>query len=434
MSIGSAIARGTRPPGPAFLGWEKDGRSCRLVSHTTCWCLRTPIWSPFVATSLVLLAPCTLCNDGTTLALCSWAVVNANSATIIAGGPLQGLAQTVPRAELTAALVAVSWAFQHSVSVVIWADAQYVISGARSLQDGRFCWEGCEHHDLWSQLASVLQALPRESVLFQHVHSHIQVELCESPAEEWLSSWNGFADTLAGLQNQNRPWSFVRLHEEALRYRGDMQSVVRTLRQMYDAIGGQDQEQQIRRRGEFEEPLTNAPVQQVSEERTIFLSDLLPVAWMAGIDAGDTPLPGDFLREFMQFLLAQDECADKAHRVSFLELTVMLLCSGVVFPVVGTGLTRWVSPLASCAASCTTFSVQLRAARQAAHWAIGRYGLESVVCHRLDVTSLGCTIPFDGFVMGCDVVLLGKSHGILREFTARRLIKTAAGFARPLAI
>ena len=341
--------------------------------------------------------------------------MNASSATLVAGGPLPGLAQTVPRAELTAALAATSWAFQQSVQVVVWADALYVVPGARALQDGCFCWETCENRDLWQQLASVLHAMPDEDVLFQHVHSHIQVDLCESPA---------------GLYNLN---SFVQTHAAAVRYKEDMLSTVRALRQMYDAIGEQDQQRPERPRREFEDQLEPASEQEVGEERFTFLSDLLPVAWMLGLEDGRTSLPRDFLQEFMQFLLTQDECTEGAFRVSLLELAVMMHCSGVVFPVVGTGLARWVSSAVSHARGGQTLAVQLRAVRQAANWAASRFGLESVVCHRLDVTGLGCTIPFDGFLMGCELGLLHRSRDILRGFSARRLIKTAAGFARPLA-
>ena len=109
----------------------------------------------------------------TALALASWSIDISTTNSIVAGGPLPGLAQTVPGAELTAVLVAIAWSVQRAVPVTVWSDALNVVRGVQQLIDGLFRWDDHENLDLWLQVQDRLQALDTTQFQIRHVPSHL---------------------------------------------------------------------------------------------------------------------------------------------------------------------------------------------------------------------------------------------------------------------
>ena len=111
----------------------------------------------------------------------------------MAGGPLAGLQQTVPRSELT----------EVGVPNAIWSDAKHVVDGVLALRAGTFHWS-CDNTDFWQQVSERLSAFKEDELLIRHVPSHLEAGLCECPFEEWICRWNSAVDLQAGLFNSNQ--------------------------------------------------------------------------------------------------------------------------------------------------------------------------------------------------------------------------------------
>ena len=63
------------------------------------------------------------------LALAGWGVISASTGEVVSHGPLHGVWQTAPRAELCAVISAVRWAIAMRVSVNLWTGCKHVVLG-----------------------------------------------------------------------------------------------------------------------------------------------------------------------------------------------------------------------------------------------------------------------------------------------------------------
>ena len=133
-------------------------------------------------------SPCT--------SLASWAVILANRTCPLAAGILPGIRQTINRAELWAAVVAVSWAAHFQVVAELWSDSQYVVDGFCFLLHLLLVPEEWQNRDLWLLL---LEALRRCSSLpsIHKVAAHRKVDEVESSFLKWCAYYNGMADSNA---------------------------------------------------------------------------------------------------------------------------------------------------------------------------------------------------------------------------------------------
>ena len=73
------------------------------------------------------------------LALAAWSSINASTGSIIACGPVPGLMQTAPRAELWGAISSLKWGVFMQTPVVLWTDSDMVGRGLRELLLGHTC-------------------------------------------------------------------------------------------------------------------------------------------------------------------------------------------------------------------------------------------------------------------------------------------------------
>ncbi len=68
---------------------------------------------------------------------------------------LTGPAQSIQRAELSAVVLAVSWAGE-AERLLILSDSEWVVSGANAIMDYHGFDSRWEHQDLWEMLAAEL--------------------------------------------------------------------------------------------------------------------------------------------------------------------------------------------------------------------------------------------------------------------------------------
>ena len=375
-----------------------------------------------------------LYNNVEDLAVAAWAVVHSGTGRVLAGGPLPGLLQSVPRAELTAVLMSLRWSIAVDKPVAMWSDAKGIVQGVQALQCQTFVWSKCQNRDLWRQVADCLAQVQPDWVLIKHVPSHLDPSRCTGPVDDWICQWNGFADRAAGIFNQNRDAAFVQVHSRAKAYFEDSLQVVRSLRSVYFAIGDLDQSRGAGRQGiQLEDEITSADLIPVKTERPFQLSDRLPIGWRGVVSKERLKFPISFTCKVMQFLLSQDEKSSQACSVSWVELTVMfVLDGGVDFPVDGSRGQRWGDNSGVPFGRRPTRAVQLRIFRQVASWVLQKFGLENLMVFGLSLVPLGIAMPCDGVCVGCSSELLSQARLRLRDFVAARLIKSVAGFARPL--
>ena len=143
----------------------------------------------------------------------AWAVtvastgVNTLDNKLLMGGHVSGLCQTAFRAELTAALHAVTWAIQHGFTVRLWCDCQSVVRGVLRVLQGKPIRKNAPHSDLWRRLQAVLAGHERQ-VQIRKVVSHGMQSRAVDPVEQWAYWHNNLTDLAAEEINQRRTPEF----------------------------------------------------------------------------------------------------------------------------------------------------------------------------------------------------------------------------------
>ena len=136
--------------------------------------------------------------------LCSWGVAMTSDADLwdfqpVACSLLLGSLQTIVRAELTAALVALQLAFHYGKPFWLWVDNQLVYRQlCYMLQRPYTEWtrKTC-NHDLLNSIAVFLGHVQSLCRGIQKVCSHQDFKLAEDPAELWSFHGNSHADSIA---------------------------------------------------------------------------------------------------------------------------------------------------------------------------------------------------------------------------------------------
>ena len=86
------------------------------------------------------------------LNLASYSVVNATMGAIVATAHLEGITQTIDRAELTALLRALHWLQGTELEACLWSDSLSTVQVAHYIQQYDTIPEGVANLDLWVEL------------------------------------------------------------------------------------------------------------------------------------------------------------------------------------------------------------------------------------------------------------------------------------------
>ena len=159
-------------------------------------------------------------SDGSThrhsdygLELSAWALVSATHGQCISAGALDGLQQTINRAELMAAWSAVQWMFLTQKRVTLWCDSAYVAAGFNRLRANPYDVTE-KNEDLWAKIACILQQVPHGQFQVVHIAGHMQPEQETDPVREWCAVWNSTADRAANMAQLYRPtWFNIVWHQ-----------------------------------------------------------------------------------------------------------------------------------------------------------------------------------------------------------------------------
>ena len=375
----------------------------------------------------------TCCEAGNPdLALAAWGVIHSQHGLAVACGPVPGVLQTAPRAETWALIAAAKWALHFALPCYVWSDCLNVVDGVNAIQTGT-ALEAQTDADLWDILAALLSQLDPANFLVRHTPSHLDLNLTESPGEDWLAKHNGHADTLASLTNSNRPQAFLEVYKAAHRHHLDSLQALRALRGIYFGIAAITAGHPNTQSTEQDPVEEEDPARPLAVPRRCELEDVLPIGWTLLATQGSHGLPDDFILALCRFVFVQDASAEQAFEVTWLELVFILeLSGGFLYPVAGPR-GGWVSSATiAFLPPPPTVAGRLNLVRRALRSAFKSLRLQGLFVSGVDRSDLGIGFRLDGIVFGVEGSLLLRARAALGRFVQGRRADTRTALARPL--
>ena len=369
-----------------------------------------------------------LCSGFADLGLAAWAVVHAGSGQVIDAGPLPGLLQTVPRAELLAVIRATEWSLFHRVRTAVWSDALHIVHGTQALLSGADVTINQDNADLWRRLRASILRLESGQLVINHVPSHLSANKLVSPFEDWLSQHNNHADTAAVQANINRSDYGCDLYRRVVQRFETQAGMLRSLRKLFFHIA--------------EEPISSTQrldVEEVDVRPMLAtaaagaLDELVPLGWRSTLGAHSLLLPQEFVVAIWDFLIKSEGANVQKFLVTWLELASILSeIQDFPFPAICPRTGRWVSAVTlPFAPGRLTLAAQYGLVRRAAVAGLQHFGLSDLVITGTDLSVLGVHRPQDGVVFGVDPESLFQAREKLRSFCRSRPLRNCADMARP---
>ena len=249
------------------------------------------------------------------IALGAWAIVSVDLHCVVAAGCLSGILQTVPRAELSAALAALRWGHRAHIELHLWSDSQYVVDGMLMLQTGACIPTRWGNEDLWGAISEQMCMFPGRFQVHK-VASHVNLACSSSPFEDWLISGNDMADTPAKAANTGWPETVLRLNRSFSRHKRSYGAAVKRQLAFLLAIAKASQ--------------CGVPEQRDDEDVMIssLVTDAVPNALQLASQMPEPCLqdprlsmcPRDVVRSIAGWIFGLDLAADLQCEVTFLEL------------------------------------------------------------------------------------------------------------------
>ncbi|CAE7238032.1 aquIMA [Symbiodinium sp. KB8] len=366
------------------------------------------------------------------LALAAWSSINASTGSIIACGPVPGLMQTAPRAELWGAISSLKWGVFMQTPLVLWIDSDMVGRGLRELLLGHTRPDG-DNSDLWDILSDLVGQFSPGQLLVQHVPSHLDSALSTSPFEDWAITWNSHADTLAGLTNLNRSVAFRQAHERVFQWHSRTLEALRALRGIYFGIASATQHGRRDADGldpDCEEPDLSPPP--LGTDFGDSFLDELPLDWRQQVRASCPELPQGFVNSLSELLANQAQSGESWRSISWLEFVFVLHELGSPqFPVKSLSGNQWLEAAAvPLGAPELTVAVQLRLVRKALRCLFAVLKRDDIFIDAISLVEFGVAFKVDGFSFPVRTSLLQAARQRLFRFCAGRKICTVGDLAR----
>ena len=369
------------------------------------------------------------------VSLAAWAAVSATHACVLSSGPVSGFKQDINRAELTAALSVVCWTLDFRACSNLWTDSSYVGMGIANLLQDPFMCDFDSNEDLWAQVAERLYALPAGSFRVQHINSHRQTTDIDGPLEEWLSYWNGVADTNAGIAHFQRPEVCRQICQDYRTWHFASEQDVDRLRDLHLSVG------KLRRTLIQADPIPDdAPeVDRISRPWVLEEDwlDAMPLGWKVcwHNSAHGQIFPTEVVKSLLDILLAERDKAEGAVQFSWLELAALVHHLGFVHPVLVTesGQTCWRSPqlVSSALVGQLTVGARIRFLKNVITCFDRCFGCDVVFVSGLNNSSLGIHPPQKGLCLFVSAAAQIAVDSFLRLWTTRRPVRSSNDLARP---
>ena len=360
----------------------------------------------------------------------SWSVVNSTTGAIVGTGWLPGPLQSIARAELYAVLVAASWCKQHGVPVRLWCDSASTVRQAQMLLRGD--WRppslNGSNLDLWCRLADVFQEVPDDLFQICWVPSHLDEVACSDSLEEWISYWNGVADSTAVSTNEHRGPHFEALCQELCGHHQLWMARLVILRNFYIAVShfSQSEEEVV--------DLTQddtMPLQPTSE--TICLTEALSVNWQSQLRQSCFKFPIEFVSAIFEGICTLETDPEICMSISFIELTLWLIRDiSVPIPVWNQNSRSYSLRDYFGLFVRPTFASVLHQVKLAVTHGTQVLGLQDFVRKGLNRVSSGINLPADGIFVHLSTASAARLQTLAVEFAGSRKVRKSADLARPL--
>ena len=255
-------------------------------------------------------------------ALASWAVVWVEGNIALNSSPLKGISQTILRAEISAVLSAVTWTCYREGELHIWCDNQTTVDHFRELQQNLASFTDFEHTDLWSEIDLALKQTVSE-VYIHKVASHVPLESCFSPQEDWCQHWNGVVDTQASRANLSRPAWFQQVWDRFHSYREEWKLKVQKLSAFHPAVAHKDIETKLQMHFCEESAVESIEFERFENDLSLSrrLSTLQDVEFVFDPKSANAIYPV-CTNLLLLWLIETDQVASSMRLVSYLELFV----------------------------------------------------------------------------------------------------------------
>ena len=369
--------------------------------------------------------------------LAAWAAVSASHQSVLAKGPLCGPHQSIDRAELTAALAAVSWLARTGVKGTLWIDNSYVAQTLNQIAHDPTNANIHSHEDLWEQTSQFLEMMYPGQLSVVHVSSHQADSDSTDPLTDWIIFWNRQADAAAGHAHTMRTSSFRTLwdrYDQATRRQRQEVDYLRAFhldlaatrkRLLSDSAHGEEHLDPDEDCEAPRIPLLNA--------RPVSLPDSLSHVWNASACA--TRFGQTFPHQFLNWLREQQTGAHVQHRVAWVELAAALFLSDLSHPLPAVGSDPWVDASQGRGhdGSILTVAARVRFVSSLVKALARELGISFEFVHGLNRLSLGFGMPLHGVVLGLSPCTLDKVDHMLRLFNSSRTASKAGDLARPFA-
>ncbi len=352
-------------------------------------------------------------------ALAAWAVVDAESGTVVSSGPLVGPQQDILRAEIVAVISALRWGSASDGCLHIWSDNEVTVDHFRQIQQGIHGPADFENTDLWKAVTTLLDQ-SAAAVRIHKVTSHLDAEACDTPLEEWCRKWNAAADRQAAIANTSRPQWFNRVWSSYQTHRRQWIRFVKLASDFHLEIAHFDCTDTSCTEEDFVEEV---PVLESFENGVILASRLLQIDELVWNTIPE-PAQQTLYKELCSWLVACDSQAARSRLVSHVELFVAFRKS------------RQPGRTLRQEAGCdnlfvtATFASDLQFFRKILK-SICTFSCTPFCEGFVDLSALNITIPLPGLFIGWPASLEAQVWNELIQFVGCRPIKNAQAFSKP---
>ena len=371
-------------------------------------------------------------DNGISIATCAaWGVTNATTGRPVSTGHLHGFTQSIGRAELVAACVALRWGLIHHCTVWLWTDSKYVAGILHRLldRDPSLPSFALENHDLIEDLWHLTQEYEPEQLKVTWIPSHLDAGACTTDYEDWVACWNHVVDRQAVLTNRQRPPHFWQMVDEARAHHEVQAQQLRLLRAFYTQIADTTQGAAVGMQQLPIEVLDDTDWSAHLGDRPLWQQ--LPCAWTSSLELNSKDPPSAFIELVMDIFARWDTDTLSFSPISFLELA-LLIKEDPAFRLPKQseqGDMQLYRP--SEFFSRPTLARVVDLLRRSVRVVVKTFGLDVFLLNKIDRSHLGIRMPVDCMLLRIDPALTQQIPSLIDSFTAHRGFRKAADLAKP---
>jgi ribonuclease HI len=340
--------------------------------------------------------------------------------------------QSISRAELSGALAALKWVASYRTVACLWSDSKTTVDGLQALLAGR--WNphdaACENHDLWQQIAHLLEDLPEGSFMAFWIPSHLDVVQCASAWEEWIALWNAAADQLVVQANIARSDDFMQLKTNVSKHHELWSSRLRLLRRFYFMVAEQKEQA-----AEVIDLTASESFDWPSLGVDLALSDVIPVNWKSLLSSPHVQMkyPHEFVFMLFEAVFSFEQHAEILAPISYVEIALWCIGDGgISFPFWNPSLSDWeLRPYHSLLLKPTIASV-VQVVRLVLRKGLQTMGLEQYLLKGIRKHEAGLLLPVDGIGLCTNFATANSLASCCLQAAGQRRFRKAADLARPL--